>query len=799
MQLDPAPPGIPAHLFDQSSGNLQVVSFSAGAWAILEQSAVHAAGSGEGQIQPVHLLLALVHEPEGPLPAFLAESGRDGPSASAIEGAIRDAIGGHRKESAPPALDKRGVSAQTAIILQAALDVARAGGPSGVESPHLWSAFLEHIPPRLRSTLTLPPLEFPLDEFSIYAYQLGRALERGPRVPSFAWLPGLLPSMDLTRASEGGHITAAVELRRAGASGSVQDGPDIYDQISRVLYRRKNNHVLITGLKGVGKTTVVRELARRAAAGDVPFLGGKRFLWVDGQDVTPEESRACLEAIFSHLPGTGDVVLCLDGLGSLLKRPQGGSNRNFLRALLNGARIRLVGVMSRLEFGDLLAGDTSMLELFTRAEVEEPGDEPAAAMIRQAAGELSREYDVVVEDQAIQRALALSSTYMLSERLPAKAVKILRHACDDLDYERTQFGRGRGSVAAPDVVRVVSVMTGLPEETLTGEAGLVDFAATLSAAVIGQGEAVRAVGDELMLIKAGLTDPGKPAAVLLFAGMTGVGKTELAKRLAELYSTSKILQTYTMGNFVEPHSVSAIIGVPPGYVGHELGGRLINELNADPYAVFLLDEAEKCHPNVWKPFLNLFDEGWIVDQRGIKAHADRAIFILTTNAGDEAIAQMSRSGKSPEEVAEHVRATLPRVRQERSGQPVFTPQFLARMKRIIVFNPLDEGAMVGIARGLVKRVRGQWLQKRERAVLVPEGLIEAIGRYGHHLNDKSGGKEGGRILRKLISDQIEGKIQQQAALRHEEYKSCRSIALEFEPSAPDPEMRPPLVTVNFLP
>jgi ATP-dependent Clp protease ATP-binding subunit ClpA len=126
--------------------------------------------------------------------------------------------------------------------------------------------------------------------------------------------------------------------------------------------------------------------------------------------------------------------------------------------------------------------------------------------------------------------------------------------------------------------------------------------------------------------------------VLLFAGMTGVGKTELAKRIAELYSTSKRLTTYAMGNFTEPHSVSGIIGVPPGYVGHEDGGRLINELNADPYSVFLLDEAEKCHPNVWKPFLNLFDEGWIMGHRGVKAHADRAIFILTTNAGDKTIA-----------------------------------------------------------------------------------------------------------------------------------------------------------------
>ena len=167
-----------------------------------------------------------------------------------------------------------------------------------------------------------------------------------------------------------------------------------------------------------------------------------------------------------------------------------------------------------------------------------------------------------------------------------------------------------------------------------------------------------------------------------------------------------------MGNYTEPHSVSGIIGVPPGYVGHEHGGRLINELNADPYSVFLLDEAEKAHPNVWKPFLNLFDEGWIEDQRGIRAHADRAIFILTTNAGDQTIAQMARSGRSEDEISEHVKNTLSRVRHERSSQPVFTPQFLARIRRILVFAPLNESAMTGICRKQVQTMQSLWKQHR---------------------------------------------------------------------------------------
>src|SRR4029077_20166302 len=177
-----------------------------------------------------------------------------------------------------------------------------------------------------------------------------------------------------------------------------------------------------------------------------------------------------------------------------------------------------------------------------------------------------------------------------------------------------------------------------------------DYEQGLREVIFGQDHAVRAVATELGLIKAGMTDPNKPASVMLLLGQTGTGKTEMAKALARFYSTSKRLKTYTLGNCVEPHSVSTIIGVPPGYVGTDQGGRLINELNADPYCVFLLDEADKAHPDVLQPFLNLFDEGWVCDQRGVKGYADKSIFILTTNVGQRMIADMVQQGKDMSEI-----------------------------------------------------------------------------------------------------------------------------------------------------
>lgn len=368
----------------------------------------------------------------------------------------------------------------------------------------------------------------------------------------------------------------------------------------------------------------------------------------------------------------------------------------------------------------------------------------------------------------------------------------------DVDSNTAEFVPA--ALTSIDVIRVVSDISRVPVETLTGDIDDTDYEQILGTAVVGQDDAVAAVASELRLIKAGITDPGKPASVMLFCGLNGVGKTELAKRLAEIYSTSKRLQIYTMGNFVESHSISGIIGVPAGYVGHDQGGQLINDLNADPYGVFLLDEIEKSHPDVLKPFLNLFDEGWIVDQKGVKAYADRAIFILTSNAGYEAISQMHQDKRPMAEIVEHVKNALARVRNERSAQPVLSQAFLARIKRIQIFNPLNEGSMLGITRILLTRVQKTWLTHRGKTIAVSDELMQHIAAEGHAINVKSGGREGGRGIRRLIAELVEDRIQLAAIRSKHEYAHSSSIRLEL--SADNPSSAPsssavPVVSVSF--
>ncbi|NIO79574.1 MAG: AAA domain-containing protein, partial [Candidatus Aminicenantes bacterium] len=356
-------------------------------------------------------------------------------------------------------------------------------------------------------------------------------------------------------------------------------------------------------------------------------------------------------------------------------------------------------------------------------------------------------------------------------------------------------------MTAEDVIKIVAEISSIPEETLSGISIKADYEKDLSAVVIGQDEAVKAVATDLRLIKAGRTQPNKPASVMFFAGLTGVGKTELAKALAKFYSSSKRLQTYTMGNFTQAHTISQIVGVPPGYVGHEQGGRLINDLNSDPYCVFLLDEAEKAHPDIWKPFLNLFDEGWVVDTRGVKAFGDRAIFILTSNAGHEIISRMSQADEPMEKIIEKVKESLSKIRHSQSTEPVFSPEFLARIKRIIIFQPLSQEAMEGICRKQIAQMQENYKKKLEKTLLIPETLIKYIGEKSYKIDWNSGGKEGGRIVNKMLQELVEVTIDREAGEHEQEYKTCDIIELTFiPPGAALPHQPAPKskVVVNFL-
>jgi ATP-dependent Clp protease ATP-binding subunit ClpC len=606
--------------------------------------------------------------------------------------------------------------------------------------------------------------------------------------------PRVAPSTDLTWLAQSSEAQ----------TGSPFDGEPAYDAVfaslARALHRRQHAHVLLVGERGVGKSTLVAELARRAAQTPSGFLAAKRFLSIDCRYVTSDEARPRLTGVLSHLAPHPHLVACLDGLAGLVNPAQGGSNAPVLFAALAQARCHLIGLLTPREYDTLAADDPEFAEFFTRVDVPEPDTATAMRLLAHFAAGLGERYRLTVDSEAVRQAVTLTANYILNDQLPAKALRVLVRGCEELDYERTQLGERREQVGEADVVRIVADVTGVPEGTLRGVAERVDYERALGEVIVGQAHAVREVATELGLIKAGMTDPTKPASVLLFLGQTGTGKTEMAKALARFYSTSKRLKVYTLGNCVEPHSVATIIGVPPGYVGSDRGGRLVTELNADPYGVFLLDEADKAHPDVLQPFLNLFDEGWVTDQRGSKGYGTRSIFVLTTNVGQRMIADMHREGKTIEEITTRMKEALSQIRHGKSDRPVFTPEFLARIKRVIVFRPLDLAAMGGIARKHVDDLKKSWASSRHKTLAVGDGLAGYVGAASYRLDDKSGGKEGGRVVRKLIADWLEVPLQKALAEDPEGYRRATTVRVEFtappEPEAEQPYPEP-VVTVQF--
>jgi ATP-dependent Clp protease ATP-binding subunit ClpA len=559
----------------------------------------------------------------------------------------------------------------------------------------------------------------------------------------------------------------------------------IFHEIYRILHRRHTHNIVLVGDRGIGKSTLVAELARRAVLGDAPFLADRRFFWIDAKFTLPSEGSGRLATVVEFAKELPNAILCIDGLASLLCEPFLTENKRILASALYRQNAQIIATMESRKFEELIAGDSEMLEFFSSVPVQEPEPPLATRLLHRFSRGLAESFRLNVSDEAVRRAVDLSNEYILNERLPGKALRVLHRACENVDFRRSQLGESKDTVDEDEVLQVVSETTGVPAETLQGVGDAVDYESHLGRLVFGQEHAIRDVANELKLIKAGLTDANRPAFVVMFIGQTGTGKTELAKALAQFYSHSKRLRIYTLGNFIEQHSVSGIIGVPPGYVGHELGGRLINDLNADPYGVFLFDEVDKAHPDVLQPFLNLFDEGWICDQRGVRAFANRAIFVLTTNVGQKMLADLAAKETSQDEITRRFREMLPQIRHTKSNRPVFTPEFLARVNRVIVFNPLDAKAMEKIADRIVQEMKTDWQQGRQRQLNVDASIVEEIARDAHELDKASKGREGGRIVRKLVAERISLSIQRAIGEDPSAYVGCRIVDVERSENTED--------------
>jgi len=601
-------------------------------------------------------------------------------------------------------------------------------------------------------------------------------------------------SRDLTQAAREGKLDPVI-----GRADEVEETIEI---LSR---RTKNNPVLI-GDPGVGKTAIVEGIAQRIVNDEVPeTLAGKRLVVLDlsgmvaGTKYRGEFEERLKNVIDEVTEASDDIVLFIDELHTVVGAgaAEGSMDAgNMLKPALARGELRIVGATTVDEYRRHIEKDAALERRFQPVLIDEPSVDETIEILSGLKDRYEAYHRVRITPEAIVAAAELSDRYVSDRFLPDKAIDLLDQAAarvrlraktkpadrKALENERARLRRERDQavaaedydranqlkehsdeldaelaapsenghqrapeVTAEDIAEVVSRRTGIPVAQLTQEERerLLGLETQLHERVVGQEEAVAAIAQAVRRARAGLADPNRPVGSFLFLGPTGVGKTELARALAEaLFGDESAMVRFDMSEFQERHTVSRLVGAPPGYVGYEEAGQLTETVRRRPYSVLLLDEIEKAHDDVFNILLQLLDDGRLTDAQGRTVDFKNTVVIMTSNLGADRIQEHAGTGGSFEDLKDELMGIL-RVR--------FRPELLNRIDEIIVFTALDKGQLTQITRLLLERVA--------RRVHAQHVELEVTDAAVEHLADAGYDPQfGARPLRRAIQRLVENRL-----------------------------------------
>lgn len=517
-------------------------------------------------------------------------------------------------------------------------------------------------------------------------------------------------------------------LARDGRLDPVIGRRDEMRRLARVLVQRKKNSAVLVGDAGVGKTCIVEGLARRLASPDAPGgLEEKRVVelsmaaLVAGTKYRGEfEER--LQGVIAEARN-GDTVLFIDELHTMVGAGATGGGMdaaNIIKPALARGEIQCVGATTTQEYRKFIEKDSALQRRFQMIWVNEPTREEATEILQGLKPRFEDHHKLTIAGEAIEAAVEFSMRYLTDYRLPDKAIDLIDQACAQARLG-TLSPRPAGeasvtpTIGREDIARVVAQRCRIPVERLTREESerLLRMEEALSQRVIGQEEAVRAVSETVRVARSGLKDPNKPVGVFLFVGPTGTGKTELAKATAEfLFDDESKLISFDMSEYMEKHTVSRLVGAPPGYIGYEEEGQLTGQVRSNPYSVVLFDEVEKAHHDVFDIFLQIFDEGRLTDAQGRRASFSETVIIMTSNLGAGAPAggrkpiglDLQSSGDAE---ADGSQREAMREQIMQSVRSALRPELLNRVQQVVFFYPLGSEAVRRIVDKLLGRVRAR--------------------------------------------------------------------------------------------
>ena len=528
----------------------------------------------------------------------------------------------------------------------------------------------------------------------------------------------------------------ATNLNEEALNGRIDPlvGRDVeLERVIQVLCRRRKNNPLLVGESGVGKTAIAEGLAKRIIDKNVPEVVSECTIYsLDlGALVAGTKYRGDFEkrfkAVLNELKEDQGAILFIDEIHTIIGAGSASGGvmdaSNLLKPLLASGQIKCMGSTTYQEFRGIFDKDRALSRRFQKVDVVEPDVDDTYRILKGLKTRFEDHYKIKYTDKALRTASELASKYINDRFMPDKAIDVIDEA--GAAQQLQPPSKRKKSIGVGDVEQVVAKIARIPSSQVTtnDRAALKDLDANLKMAVFGQDEAIDQLATAIKLSRAGLKSGEKPIGSFLFAGPTGVGKTEVCKQLAHTMGVE--LLRYDMSEYMERHTVSRLIGAPPGYVGFDQGGLLTEAVTKHPHSVVLLDEIEKAHPEVFNLLLQIMDHGTLTDNNGRKADFRNVVLVMTSNAGAQEISRNSIGFSEQDNSSDGMEAL----------KKIFSPEFRNRLDAIVQFSALSEEVVETIVDKFLTELQAQLDQQRvmlevdesARRWLAKEGYDERMG------------------------------------------------------------------------
>ena len=525
------------------------------------------------------------------------------------------------------------------------------------------------------------------------------------------------------------------------------------DRVVQILARRRKNNPLLVGEAGVGKTAIAEGLAKKIVDGNVPeIIANAEVFSLDlGALLAGTKYRGDFEkrfkALLAELKKREHAILFIDEIHTIIGAGSASGGvmdaSNLLKPLLSSGEVRCIGSTTFTEFRGIFEKDSALARRFQKIDVMEPSVEDTVNILRGLKTQFEEHHDLKYSDEALRAAAELADRYITDRHMPDKAIDVIDEA--GASQRLKPVDQRHATIEVSDIEDVVAKIARIPPRNVTtsDKDMLRNIERDLKMLVFGQDKAIESLATAIKLSRAGLKSAEKPDGAFLFSGPTGVGKTEVTKQLATVLGIE--LVRFDMSEYMERHTVSRLIGAPPGYVGYDQGGLLTEAVNKHPHCVLLLDEIEKAHPEVFNLLLQVMDHGTLTDNNGRKADFRHVILVMTTNAGAEMISRRSIGFSEQDHTSDGMEALT----------KVFTPEFRNRLDGIIPFAPLSRETVCYVVDKFLMELQVQ-LDSKNVVLHVDDEVKTYLAEKGY--DDKMGARPMARLIQEDIKKPLAEEI-----------------------------------------